>query len=113
MTGPGPSDADSSVPDPSVPDPSGAGATAGPGSSGPGSSGPGSPGAGEPAGNPLSTREREVLRASASEASIRELGRQLRLSSSTVRNYLALAIRKTGCDTRDEAYTTALANGWI
>jgi DNA-binding CsgD family transcriptional regulator len=108
VTGPGPSDADSSVPDPSVPDPSGAGATAGPGSSG-----AGSPGAGEPAGNPLSTREREVLRASASEASIRELGRQLRLSSSTVRNYLALAIRKTGCDTRDEAYTTALANGWI
>jgi DNA-binding NarL/FixJ family response regulator len=43
--------------------------------------------------NPLSEREREVLRASAGAPTIRALSRQLHLSASTVRNYLSAAIR--------------------
>lgn len=63
--------------------------------------------------NPLSEREREVLRASARGATIRALAHQLHLSASTVRNYLSQAIQKTGAETRAEAYSTALENGWI
>lgn len=63
--------------------------------------------------NPLSEREREVLRASAGGLAIRALAEQLHLSASTVRNYLSAAIQKTGAENRAEAYATALRNGWI
>lgn len=63
--------------------------------------------------NPLSEREREVLRASAGGPTIRALAQQLHLSASTVRNYLSAAIRKTEAENRAEAYAVALRNGWI
>jgi two-component system, NarL family, response regulator DesR len=63
--------------------------------------------------NPLSEREREVLRASAGGPTIRAIADELFLSASTVRNYLSQAIQKTGAQTRAEAYATALNNGWI
>jgi two-component system response regulator DesR len=63
--------------------------------------------------NPLSEREREVLRASAGTMTTRALAQQLHLSASTVRNYLSTAIQKTGADNRAAAYETALRNGWI
>jgi two-component system, NarL family, response regulator DesR len=63
--------------------------------------------------NPLSDREREVLRASAGGPTIRAIAQQLHLSASTVRNYLSQAIQKTGAENRAEAYSTALQNGWI
>lgn len=63
--------------------------------------------------NPLSEREREVLRASAGGPTIRTIAQQLHLSASTVRNYLSQAIQKTGAETRAEAYSIALQNGWI
>jgi two-component system, NarL family, response regulator DesR len=63
--------------------------------------------------NPLSEREREVLRASAGGPTIRAIAEELYLSASTVRNYLSQAIQKTGAQTRAEAYATALNNGWI
>jgi len=63
--------------------------------------------------NPLSEREREVLRASAGGPTIRALAQQLHLSASTVRNYLSAAIQKTGAENRAEAYAVALQNGWI
>lgn len=67
----------------------------------------------EIAANPLSDREREVLRASAGGPTIRTIAQQLHLSASTVRNYLSQAIQKTGAETRAEAHATALQNGWI
>jgi two-component system, NarL family, response regulator DesR len=67
----------------------------------------------ELAANPLSEREREVLRASAGGPTIRAIAQQLHLSASTVRNYLSQAIQKTGAENRAEAYSTALKNGWI
>jgi two-component system, NarL family, response regulator DesR len=67
----------------------------------------------EIAANPLSEREREVLRASAGGPTIRAIAQQLHLSASTVRNYLSQAIQKTGAENRAEAYSTALQNGWI
>jgi two-component system response regulator DesR len=63
--------------------------------------------------NPLSDREREVLRASAGGPTIRAVAQQLHLSASTVRNYLSAAIQKTGAENRAEAYAVALQNGWI
>ena len=63
--------------------------------------------------NPLSEREREVLRASSGGPTIRALAQQLHLSASTVRNYLSSAIQKTGAENRAEAYAVALQNGWI
>ncbi len=63
--------------------------------------------------NPLSEREREVLRASSGGPTIRTLAQQLHLSASTVRNYLSSAIQKTGAENRAEAYAVALKNGWI
>jgi two-component system response regulator DesR len=65
------------------------------------------------AANPLSERERAVLRASAGGLPIRTIAGELYLSASTVRNYLSQAIQKTGARTRAEAYATALNNGWI
>ena len=65
------------------------------------------------AANPLSEREREILRASAGGLTIRAIAGELFLSASTVRNYLSQAIQKTGAQTRAEAYATALNNGWI
>ncbi|HEY2241795.1 MAG TPA: response regulator transcription factor [Streptosporangiaceae bacterium] len=67
----------------------------------------------EIAANPLSEREREVLRACAGGLTIRVIAGELYLSASTVRNYLSQAIQKTGARTRAEAYATALNNGWI
>jgi two-component system, NarL family, response regulator DesR len=63
--------------------------------------------------NPLSEREREVLRASAGGLTTRAIAHQLHLSASTVRNYLSQVIQKTGSENRAEAYSTALENGWI
>ncbi len=62
------------------------------------------PARGEPAtGEPLSEREREVLRLLASELSQREIGRELYLSLNTVKTHSRRIFRKLGVSTRDEA----------
>jgi two-component system response regulator DesR len=63
--------------------------------------------------NPLSTRERDVLAASADGASIEDVARRLFLSPGTVRNYLSAAIQKTGTRNRAEARRHAEENGWL
>lgn len=63
--------------------------------------------------NPLSDREREVLRAARDGAPVREVARRVFLSPGTVRNYLSSAIGKTGTQTRAEAIQVAEANGWL
>ncbi len=63
--------------------------------------------------NPLSPRERDVLRAAADGSTATDIARQLHLSEGTVRNYLSSAIQKIGARNRLEAATTATENGWL
>ncbi|WP_190023221.1 response regulator transcription factor [Streptomyces hiroshimensis] len=63
--------------------------------------------------NPLTDRERSVLRASADGSTNAELARALHLSNGTVRNYLSTAIQKTGARNRAEAVRIARDKGWL
>lgn len=63
--------------------------------------------------NPLTSRERAVLRAAECGASVASISLSLRLSEGTVRNYLSRAIRKTNTSNRGEAAHTARENGWL
>lgn len=63
--------------------------------------------------DPLSDRERAVLRAAEDGATVESIARTLALSAGTVRNYLSSAMGKTGARTRTEAARTARNNGWL
>lgn len=63
--------------------------------------------------NPLTDREREVLRAAAGGATNAELAAALHLSQGTVRNYLSTAIQKLAVRNRAEAVGTARDKGWL
>ncbi|WP_328927480.1 response regulator transcription factor [Streptomyces sp. NBC_00190] len=63
--------------------------------------------------NPLTDREREVLRAAESGATNAELAARLHLSQGTVRNYLSTAIQKLAARNRAEAVRTAREKGWL
>lgn len=63
--------------------------------------------------NPLTSRERDVLRASLGGASAAEIARQLFLSEGTVRNHLSLAIQKMHARNRIEAARLAEEKGWL
>jgi two-component system response regulator DesR len=63
--------------------------------------------------NPLTSREREVLRASLSGASNADIAAQLYLSEGTVRNHLSVAIQKLGARNRIEAARLAEDKGWL
>ncbi|MEV0567227.1 response regulator transcription factor [Dactylosporangium sp. NPDC050588] len=63
--------------------------------------------------DPLTDRERDVLRESAGGATVADIAGRLRLSESTVRNYLSAAITKTGTRNRIEAVGVAQSNGWL
>ncbi len=63
--------------------------------------------------NPLTEREREVLIAAADGSTIGQVAMVLHLSESTVRNYLSLAIGKTGGGNRIQAVRIAQAHGWL
>ena len=63
--------------------------------------------------SPLTEREREVLAASTSRATIEDLARELYLSEGTVRNYLSTAIKKLGTRNRAEAAHLAERKGWL
>lgn len=63
--------------------------------------------------NPLTGRERDVLAAAASGARVAEIASTLCLSPGTVRNYLSVAIQKTGAQNRIEAYHIAKEKGWL
>lgn len=64
-------------------------------------------------GNPLTMREREVLRASLSGASIADIAAQMYLTEGTVRNHLSAAIQKLGAHNRMEAARLAEEKGWL
>jgi two-component system response regulator DesR len=63
--------------------------------------------------NPLTQREREVLRASLSGVSIADIAAELYLSEGTVRNHLSVAIQKLGARNRIEAARLAEEKGWL
>jgi len=63
--------------------------------------------------NPLTIREREVLRGTLRGAPVKDIAAELFLSVGTVRNYLAKAVTKTGGRTRIEAIRIARDEGWI
>jgi two-component system response regulator DesR len=63
--------------------------------------------------DPLTERERQVLRLAGEGVSTAEIGQRLHLSRGTVRNYLSEAIGKLGAGNRIEAYRQARQNGWL
>ncbi|WP_405489251.1 DNA-binding response regulator [Streptomyces sp. NBC_00096] len=63
--------------------------------------------------NPLTDREREVLREAESGATNAELATRLHLSQGTVRNYLSTAIQKLAARNRAEAVRVAREKGWL
>lgn len=63
--------------------------------------------------SPLTPRERDVLVAARSTATVAEIAAVLFLSEGTVRNYLSAAIAKAGAKNRIDAIRTAEARGWI
>ncbi|GMK37906.1 DNA-binding response regulator [Paenibacillus sp. CCS19] len=65
------------------------------------------------AGNPLSDREREVLKLAGEGLSAQEISRTLHLTAGTVRNYLSEAIRKLDAKNRIEAIAIANKKGWL
>jgi two-component system, NarL family, response regulator DesR len=63
--------------------------------------------------DPLSDRERQVLRLAGEGRSGVEIAEELRLSDGTVRNYLSEAISKVGGKNRVDAARIARAKGWL
>ncbi|HEU4422736.1 MAG TPA: response regulator transcription factor [Pilimelia sp.] len=63
--------------------------------------------------NPLTERERDVLRLAVDGAPTKEIARKLFLSAGTVRNYISRAVAKTGGRSRIEAIRLAQEAGWI
>ena len=63
--------------------------------------------------NPLTDREREVLRAAADGSTNADLATALHLSHGTVRNYLSTAIQKLAARNRAEAVRIAREKGWL
>jgi two-component system response regulator DesR len=63
--------------------------------------------------DPLTDRERQVLRLAAEGKTSPEIAELLRLSDGTVRNYLSEAISKLGVNNRIEAARLAREKGWL
>ncbi|MEV0260715.1 response regulator transcription factor [Streptomyces sp. NPDC050617] len=65
------------------------------------------------AADPLTDRERELLRSVAEGASNAEIAARLFLAEGTVRNYLSTAMAKLGARNRTDAARTAHDRGWL
>lgn len=63
--------------------------------------------------DPLTDRQREVLRLSTEGTSTAEIAQRLGLSGGTVRNYLSEAIAKLGAANRIDAARIARSKGWL
>lgn len=63
--------------------------------------------------DPLTPRERDVLRAARDHATVADLAQHLFLSEGTVRNYLSSVMHKLGARNRAEAIATAEQKGWL
>ncbi|MDP9484663.1 MAG: response regulator transcription factor [Actinomycetota bacterium] len=67
----------------------------------------------DPAENLLSRREEEVLRLAARGAGNKEIAGSLHLSETTVKRHLSNVYDKLGVNTRGEAVSRAVSEGWI
>ena len=63
--------------------------------------------------DPLTDRERQVLRMAGEGAASSDIAIELNLSEGTVRNYLSEAINKLGATNRVEAARIARSKGWL
>ena len=63
--------------------------------------------------DPLTERERQVLRLAGEGVKSADIAERLHLSQGTVRNYLSEAIGKLGAANRLEAWRTARQKGWL
>jgi two-component system response regulator DesR len=63
--------------------------------------------------NPLTERERDVLRVAREGLRVAEIAARVHLSPGTVRNYLSSAIGKTGAATSAQAAQVAEDRGWL
>jgi two-component system response regulator DesR len=63
--------------------------------------------------DPLTERERELLREVATGASNAEIAGRLHLAEGTVRNYLSAAMAKLGAQSRSHAARVAAERGWL
>jgi two-component system response regulator DesR len=63
--------------------------------------------------NPLTERERDVLRLAADGATTGHIARELHLAEGTVRNYLSSAMTKLGASSRLAAIQVARDMGWM
>ncbi len=63
--------------------------------------------------DPLTDRERDVLRMADEGASGKQIAARIGLSQGTVRNYLSSAISKLGASNRVEAARIARSKGWL
>jgi two-component system response regulator DesR len=63
--------------------------------------------------SPLSAREREVLAATTSGATVAQIARSLHLSEGSVRNRISDAISKLGARNRADAVRIASEQGWL
>jgi two-component system response regulator DesR len=63
--------------------------------------------------SPLSAREREVLAATTSGATVAQIARSLHLSEGSVRNRISEAISKLGARNRADAVRIASEQGWL
>lgn len=63
--------------------------------------------------NPLTEREREVLKLASEGLSAGEIAKRLYLTAGTVRNYLSEAIQKLEAKNRIDAIGIAEKNGWL
>ena len=63
--------------------------------------------------DPLTERERQVLRLAGEGVASADIAQRLHLSQGTVRNYLSEAIGKLGAANRIEAFRLARARGWL
>ena len=63
--------------------------------------------------SPLSGREREVLAATTSGATVAQIARSLHLSEGSVRNRISDAISKLGARNRADAVRIASEQGWL
>ena len=63
--------------------------------------------------DPLTDRERQVLRLAGEGLGAGDIAERLNLSHGTVRNYLSEAIGKLGVGNRIEAYRLARQKGWL
>lgn len=65
------------------------------------------------AADPLTDRERQILRAAEEGLASADIAERLHLSEGTVRNYLSEAIAKLGVSNRVEAARLARQKGWL